>query len=628
MPNNTISIDGTGKFQQSTENAGAIKYGEFSQVSINTGNIAVSALFTGSAVNSGTIGNYLPFATSVLVQTNSANWDAAFDAMNDFVLFNDARLTDAREPLSHTQAISTIDGLQDVLAVLEAGVGQGGAIAVTTSDISDFNAAVDALIASDSPVLSVAGKTGAVTLQTSDLSDFSSAVSSVINSATSSSVASLVNGTVPASQLPSYVDDVLEYSALVSFPNTGEAGKIYVDTTAKKIYRWSGSAYIEISPSPGSTDSVTEGSTNLYFTNARAADALQTTVNTLSAAIGGKQASGSYAAASHSHAIADVTGLQTALDGKQASGIYATTTVTTALSSAIDGKQAAGSYAAASHTHSTSDITGFSTAVTTLISAAAGVTVASLVGGVIPSSQLPSYVDDVLEYSALASFPGTGETGKIYVDTTTKKIYRWSGSAYVEISPSPGSTDAVPEGSTNLYYTNARASAAAPVQSVAGRTGAVTLGTSDISGFTAAASSAAPVQSVAGKTGTITLSTSDIQGLSASVVQYAPAQLVSSVAGRTGAVTLSTSDVSGLAATIATIPSSAQTTDWTNVATTYKGASASYLTSTNFTTVTATSLTLGTAMLSTYTTPVTSNGDFLVFTVNGKQRLIRVWDFN
>ena len=54
----------------------------------------------------------------------------------------------------------------------------------------------------------------------------------------------------------------------------------------------------------------------------------------------------------------------------------------------------------------------------------------------IDSTYLPSYVDDVLEYSAKSSFPSTGETGKIYVDTSTNKTYRWGGSAYVEISPS------------------------------------------------------------------------------------------------------------------------------------------------------------------------------------------------
>jgi hypothetical protein len=59
--------------------------------------------------------------------------------------------------------------------------------------------------------------------------------------------ADLVNGLVPSSQLPSYVDDVLEYTNYASFPATGEAGKIYVDKSAvNKAYRWSGSAYILI----------------------------------------------------------------------------------------------------------------------------------------------------------------------------------------------------------------------------------------------------------------------------------------------------------------------------------------------------------------------------------------------
>ena len=80
--------------------------------------------------------------------------------------------------------------------------------------------------------------------------------------------------------------------------------------------------------------------------------------------------------------------------------------------------------------------------------------------GLIPSSLLPSFVDDVLEYANLASFPGTGESWKIYVAIDTGKTYRWSGSVYVEISASPGSTDSLTEGSVNLYFTQARARAA------------------------------------------------------------------------------------------------------------------------------------------------------------------------
>ena len=56
--------------------------------------------------------------------------------------------------------------------------------------------------------------------------------------------------------------------------------------------------------------------------------------------------------------------------------------------------------------------------------------------GKVPSSQLPSYVDDVLEYAELSSFPTTGETGKIYIAQDTNKTYRWSGTAYTEISSS------------------------------------------------------------------------------------------------------------------------------------------------------------------------------------------------
>lgn len=92
--------------------------------------------------------------------------------------------------------------------------------------------------------------------------------------------------------------------------------------------------------------------------------------------------------------------------------------------------------------------------------------------GKVPAAQLPSYVDDVVEGANLAAFPGTGETGKIYVALDTNKVYRWSGTVYVEISAAPGSTDAVVEGVTNLYFTAARAQAA--VTSVTGNAGTAT----------------------------------------------------------------------------------------------------------------------------------------------------------
>lgn len=56
--------------------------------------------------------------------------------------------------------------------------------------------------------------------------------------------------------------------------------------------------------------------------------------------------------------------------------------------------------------------------------------------GIIPSAQLPSYVDDIIEVDTFSNLPGTGESGKIYIVQDTNLTYRWSGTDYVEISKS------------------------------------------------------------------------------------------------------------------------------------------------------------------------------------------------
>lgn len=56
--------------------------------------------------------------------------------------------------------------------------------------------------------------------------------------------------------------------------------------------------------------------------------------------------------------------------------------------------------------------------------------------GKVPSSQLPSFVDDVVEAANFAALPATGTAGVIYITLDTNLTYRWSGSAYVEISQS------------------------------------------------------------------------------------------------------------------------------------------------------------------------------------------------
>ena len=80
---------------------------------------------------------------------------------------------------------------------------------------------------------------------------------------------------------------------------------------------------------------------------------------------------------------------------------------------------------------------------------------AKITSGTIDAARLPSFVDDVLEFANLAGFPVTGETGKIYVALDTNKVYRWSGSTYIQIT-------------------------SGAVDSVAGKTGIVTLVKGDV----------------------------------------------------------------------------------------------------------------------------------------------------
>lgn len=105
---------------------------------------------------------------------------------------------------------------------------------------------------------------------------------------------------------------------------------------------------------------------------------------------------------------------------------------------------------------------------------------ATLVNGVIPAAQLPGFVDDIVEYGNITYLPPVGEPGKLYITTDTGITYRWSGSTYVEIVASPGSSDAIVEGVINLFLTPERVFTYSPVKSVAGRTGDVYLTQADV----------------------------------------------------------------------------------------------------------------------------------------------------
>ena len=107
--------------------------------------------------------------------------------------------------------------------------------------------------------------------------------------------------------------------------------------------------------------------------------------------------------------------------------------------------------------------------------------------GKVPSTQLPSYVDDVIEAANLAALPATGETGKIYITLDTNKVYRWTGSVYVEISSSTavwGGITGTLSNQTDLQSALdaklSTTSAASTYVPYSGATGAVNLGAYDL----------------------------------------------------------------------------------------------------------------------------------------------------
>lgn len=200
----------------------------------NTGNFASSAqgILADSAVQPGdgisSLVNDANYLTGVGDVLTSGSIDTLAKINNilttpDLIDITDSRLTDARTPTSH--ASTHTNGTDDIQDATAAQKGLATALQIQKLD------AIEAL----ADVTDSANVSGAGAQMKSE-------------KGVANGYASLDGGgKVPASQLPSYVDDVLEYPLFANFPNPGETGKIYVDKSTGKIYRWSGSIYVEIS---------------------------------------------------------------------------------------------------------------------------------------------------------------------------------------------------------------------------------------------------------------------------------------------------------------------------------------------------------------------------------------------
>jgi hypothetical protein len=249
-------------------------------------------------------------------------------------------------------------------------------------------------------------------------------------------------GKVPASQLPSYVDDVIEgiYVNSTTFTVDGEpivleTGKIYVSTNTHLTYRYTGAELIQLS---------TVAETDPVFVNSPANNiANQDITNWNEAYSWGNHANAGYLTNS-SQVITDLGNTTSTLT----SNLGNLTNSVSDLSNTVSTIN--GSYLTADSTtitnivntanQTTTDLSNLTNVVankvnTSLLGQINGVATLDEAGKV-PSSQLPSFVDDVLEYADLAGFPETGESGKIYIAIDTGLTYRWSGTIYVEISQS------------------------------------------------------------------------------------------------------------------------------------------------------------------------------------------------
>jgi hypothetical protein len=270
-------------------------------------------------------------------------------------------------------------------------------------------------------------------------------------------------------------------------------GKEPLITKSTGYAKWNGSAFIFVNETY--LQSYTE--TDPVFLASPAYTITSTNISNWNTAYNwGNHASAGYSLNGHTHVINDVTGLQTALDGKaniNHSHTLNEVAITQGLTDPGVDRLLFWDDSANTHTYLQADgglsITGTVMSVNTASTVQAGIVqlenittstsvlkaptsnalkvtydlannaipqaqkgaangVATLdAAGVIPASQLPSFVDDVLEYNNLAAFPTTGETGKIYVAIDTNKTYRWSGSAYIYITS--GAVDSV-GGSTGV----------------------------------------------------------------------------------------------------------------------------------------------------------------------------------
>lgn len=235
-------------------------------------------------------------------------------ALTSDIPTNNNQLTNGAGYLTdYTVTQGDVTAHQAALSITESQISDLGAY--LTAETNDLTSAVTWANVPDANITqsSVTQHQAALSVTESQISDLGTYIPASEKGAASGVATLDSGGLVPTSQLPSYVDDVLEYTNYAGFPATGETGKIYVDLATGDIYRWSGSAYVQINDAVSSADQATQLATARTISLGGDVSGSTSFDGTADVTI-----TATVADDSHNHIISNVDGLQTALDGKLA----------------------------------------------------------------------------------------------------------------------------------------------------------------------------------------------------------------------------------------------------------------------------------------------------------------------
>lgn len=322
------------------------------------------------------------------------------------VLTNDSRLSDARQPLSHSHGISDVSGLQSALdaKATPASVTAAVAAVVNAAPASlDTLAELASALNSDASFASTVTNALAAKAPTASPT-FTGTVSGITKGMVGlGNVDNTADASKPVSTAQAAADAAVASAAASDATSKAAAAQAYAvqranhtgTQTAATISDFA-SAVVAAAPPTTNASLLTSGTLDAARLPA---SAVLTTDSRLSDA---------RTPTAHSHAVADVTGLQAALDGKQA----------------------AGSYAAASHTHPLSSLTqsGATTGQVVTWSGSAWAAATPASGG---SSSL-------VVAASVSAFPATGSASVLYLAEDTSRLYQWESPVYVEVGGTGG----------------------------------------------------------------------------------------------------------------------------------------------------------------------------------------------